>query len=260
MQGVGLSHVQTMDDGAYHAYHKDEQGSTAYVTGNGGGVENYYSYDAFGNVLEKKEDIQSRILYTGQQYDQETNQYYLRARYYNPLIGRFTQEDIYRGDGLNLYAYCGNNPVMYYDPSGYAGKITGTCPAPELAEYEGDKSNAEVGGADIPWSSKEVSEASKQLDEGARTVTVSNRSQAEELFLGRYQGEGYTNVTGMDAMDTKNFLGSKDNTYHWDDMFGSDGYLLGHSSSNPDASMAHLQIHPRSGNIIRIFFGETGGI
>ncbi|RKI98628.1 hypothetical protein D7X87_26540, partial [bacterium D16-54] len=33
-------------------------------------------------------------------------QYYLRARYYNPVIGRFMQEDTYRGDGLNLYAYC----------------------------------------------------------------------------------------------------------------------------------------------------------
>ena len=109
--------MQTMDDGAYH---HDEQGSTVYLTGNSGGVENYYSYDAFGNVLEKKEDIQNRILYTGQQYDQETNQYYLRARYYNPLIGRFTQEDTYRGDGLNLYAYCGNNPVIYYDLRGHA--------------------------------------------------------------------------------------------------------------------------------------------
>jgi hypothetical protein len=49
-----------------------------------------------------------------------TQQYYLRARYYNPVIARFTQEDIYRGDGLNLYAYCANNPVVYYDPSGYA--------------------------------------------------------------------------------------------------------------------------------------------
>ncbi len=44
----------------------------------------------------------------------------MRARFYNPVIGRFTQEDIYRGDGLNLYAYCGNNPVGYWDPSGYS--------------------------------------------------------------------------------------------------------------------------------------------
>ncbi len=36
------------------------------------------------------------------------------------MIGRFTQEDEYRGDGLNLYAYCGNNPVIYWDSSGYA--------------------------------------------------------------------------------------------------------------------------------------------
>ncbi|MBZ9617878.1 RHS repeat-associated core domain-containing protein [Clostridium estertheticum] len=43
----------------------------------------------------------------------------MRARFYNPVIGRFTQEDVYRGDGLNLYGYCGSNPVGYCDPSGY---------------------------------------------------------------------------------------------------------------------------------------------
>lgn len=36
------------------------------------------------------------------------------------MLGRFMQEDVYQGDGLNLYAYCGNNPVVYCDPSGYA--------------------------------------------------------------------------------------------------------------------------------------------
>lgn len=119
LSGLGLSHVRTMKDGVYHTYHQDEQGSTAYVTGSYGAVENCYFYDAFGNVIESQENIRNRILYTGQQYDQETGQYYLRARFYNPVIGRFTQEDTYRGDGLNLYAYCENNPVMYYDPSGY---------------------------------------------------------------------------------------------------------------------------------------------
>ena len=134
-----------MGNGEYHAYHQDEQGSTAYVTGSSGEVENCYIYDAFGNVLEKKEDIQSRILYTGQQYDQEAGQYYLRARYYSPIVGRFMQEDTYRGDGLNLYAYCGNNPVMYYDPSGYNG--IGGCPASNQANHDEQKS-ADEGGTD----------------------------------------------------------------------------------------------------------------
>ena len=119
LAGAGLSHVQNLGNDTFHAYHQDEQGSTAYVTGITGETENLYSYDGFGNLLESREGITNRILYTGQQYDQETGQYYLRARYYNPVIGRFTQEDTYRGDGLNLYAYCDNNPVMYYDPSGH---------------------------------------------------------------------------------------------------------------------------------------------
>lgn len=47
---------------------------------------------------------------------------------------------------------------------------------------------------------------------------------------------------------------SKGNTYHWDDTFGSDGYLVGHGLGNPDASMSHLQIHPLRRKVIRIFF------
>ena len=46
------------------------------------------------------------------------------------MVGRFLQEDTYRGDGLNLYAYCANNPVMYYDPSGYARLCPGGKYAP----------------------------------------------------------------------------------------------------------------------------------
>ena len=137
--GMGLSHMQTLNDGMYHACHQDEQGGTVYITGDGGEVENSYVYDAFGNVLERKEGIRNDILYRDQQYDQEAGQYYLRARYYNPVIGRFIQEDTYRGDGLNLYAYCGNNPVMYYDPSGHT-KVTPTTTEPEAPRTadEGD--------------------------------------------------------------------------------------------------------------------------
>ena len=107
------------DDLERYFYIVDEQGSTTLITNNSDDIANEYYYDAFGNILESTEDVHNRITYTGQQFDSYTQQYYLRARFYNPAIGRFTQEDIYRGDGLNLYAYCRNNPVMYYDPSGY---------------------------------------------------------------------------------------------------------------------------------------------
>ena len=85
-------------------------------------VLNYYEYDAFGNTIRCEEQVHKRFRYTGEQYDILTGQYYLRARYYNPVIARFTQEDTYYGDGLNLYTYCQNNPVLYHDPTGHGTK------------------------------------------------------------------------------------------------------------------------------------------
>lgn len=82
-------------------------------------VRNHYEYDVWGNTVTCEETVENRFRFNGQQHDPITQQYYLRARFHNPVIGRFTQEDTYRGDGLNLYAYCSNNPVYYVDPSGY---------------------------------------------------------------------------------------------------------------------------------------------
>jgi len=53
----------------------------------------------------------------GVYFDSETGNIYLRARYYDPNIGRFISEDPAE-DGFNWYVYCGNNPIMFVDPSG----------------------------------------------------------------------------------------------------------------------------------------------
>ena len=121
--GAGMEAFRRGQELSY--YHRDEQLSTALVTDGHRNVQNSYQYDAFGMSLGTTEKLNNRIRYTGQQYDELTEQYYLRARYYNPVAGRFMQEDVYQGDGLNLYAYCGNNPVVYDDPSGWSNQQNG---------------------------------------------------------------------------------------------------------------------------------------
>ncbi|MEV4924323.1 polymorphic toxin-type HINT domain-containing protein [Streptomyces roseoverticillatus] len=106
----------------------------------------------------------------------------------------------------------------------------------------------------IPWSSGSVSRASKSLADGATSVTVKSRSEAEELFLRTYQGDGYRNASGMDGVGTKQYYGTKRGTYHWDDQLGEDGRVLGHGSGNRDGDLPHLQVHTFDGPIVRIFW------
>ena len=83
-------------------YLTDEQGSVRYVLDAAGNVQNDYQYDAFGQRIAGHENIPNRLRYNAQIEDDLTGLYYLRARYYNTGIGRFTQEDVIYNDGLNL--------------------------------------------------------------------------------------------------------------------------------------------------------------
>ena len=98
-------------------------GSITDITDTNGTVLNHYAYDAFGNRTVEEETVENRFGFAGEMMDAVTGQYYLRAKFYNPVIARFLSEDTYYGDGLNLYAYCHNNPVGYVDPSGHEGLI-----------------------------------------------------------------------------------------------------------------------------------------
>jgi len=99
-------------------YHFDGLGSVIALSKVNGALVERYSYDVFGEP-NRISDVNNPYMFTGREYDEETGNYYCRARYYNPHIGRFLQADPigYRA-GLNLYTYCRNNPIMFVDPMG----------------------------------------------------------------------------------------------------------------------------------------------
>ena len=119
IRGLGIISSDSEEAKTYYHYVSDEQGSITHVLSEDAEILNHYSYDAFGNIIQKTEKVENRFCYNGEMLDPVTQQYYLRARFYHPVIGRFTQEDTYYGDGLNLYQYCQANPVGYVDPSGH---------------------------------------------------------------------------------------------------------------------------------------------
>ena len=109
----------------YTYYTQNAHGDVVNLTDKDGKVTKSYRYDAFGVEKNIDENDTNAFRYCGEYFDKETATVYLRARNYNPSIGRFTQRDSFAGKlddplSLNLYTYCANNPVYYSDPSGHS--------------------------------------------------------------------------------------------------------------------------------------------
>lgn len=110
----------------------DHLGSSIGTANSAGTSTAIHSYGPFG---EPNVTTGVRFRYTGQQYLGGLNLYYYKARFYSPALGRFLQTDpIGTADDLNLYAYVGNNPVNFSDPTG-------------LIKAEADRLGAAVGGS-----------------------------------------------------------------------------------------------------------------
>lgn len=107
---------------SYYYYIYNAHGDVVMILDEEGDTKNSYSYDPWGNITSQIETIANSHKYAGEYYDSETGFIYLRNRYYDSNIKRFTTEDPIR-DGLNWYAYCDNNPIMFWDPWGLGRNV-----------------------------------------------------------------------------------------------------------------------------------------
>lgn len=128
----GLNLVASTDGTETNYYLYNAHGDVVQTTDAAGTVKRTYDYDAFGVELNDVVNDLNRFRYCGEYLDKETGTIYLRARNYDPVIGRMTTEDTVRSTqsmlpnhavisdpmGLNLYTYCRNDPIRYTDPTG----------------------------------------------------------------------------------------------------------------------------------------------
>jgi RHS repeat-associated protein len=108
--------------GALYCYHFDATGHTVALTNISKAIVNKYAYSPFGTIANQEETVAQPFKFVGQYgvMTEDNGWYYMRARYYDPEVGRFISEDPLGFDGgdVNLYAYTSNNPVMFSDPLG----------------------------------------------------------------------------------------------------------------------------------------------
>ena len=117
-----ISATDASDDQTYFTY--DGLGSTTALTDDTGAVTDTYAYDVFGSVRSRTGTSANIWEFTGEQTDEAAQLVFLRARFYDPLSGRFLTQDSFAGlqrspQSQNTYSYALNNPTNFVDPSGH---------------------------------------------------------------------------------------------------------------------------------------------
>ena len=172
-----------------------------------------YEYDPWGKILSIKnaagQDISSYpdnsanvnpLRYRGYYYDNESGFYYLQSRYYDPTIGRFINADTYASTGqdfigYNMFAYCGNNPVICCDPSGDAYIITnvGSSAVELLSQWLFGDGSAQSYGDDstLAWDFKNSGYMNRILEECLE----------EYISTGQNNFSGSGSISGLSEFD-----------------------------------------------------------
>jgi len=119
--GNDLISQQRGEEMAYYLY--DGHSGVRQLSDTNGAVTDTYVYDAYGNLLSATGETENNYLYRGEQFDPNVGLQYLRARYYDPSLGRFVSVDPFAGMieepmSRHRYLYGSDNPIGNVDPSG----------------------------------------------------------------------------------------------------------------------------------------------
>ena len=211
-------------------YVTDMHGNVVQLLDESGNVTKTYEYDSFGNEVKPEKKDENPYRYCGEYYDKETEEVYLRARYYQPSVGRFITRDTYTGESneplsLHLYTYCENDGVNAWDPSGHY-KI-------KMKHINGMKWKKNWKGR--KWTKKNISMMNALLKKYGikkkKSIALMMATCDQESGQGRImqeegddnycrshgytvytKGAGYIQITGNDQLDFLSYIGVKPKT------------------------------------------------
>ena len=168
-----------LHDGTLHHIHTDHLGTPLEATNDEGRITWKVTYKTWGNVItEEVTEIQQKLRFQGQYFDQETGLHYNRFRYYEPGAGRFVSQDLIglRG-GLNVFSYAPNS-TGWVDPFGLAG-ATGSIAGPNIPG--GSQSGLSTGEGGGGITNPAVKEAYEKVPPADRSLYHGNCAEADAL-------------------------------------------------------------------------------
>ena len=267
IRGINLISQENSSGTQYYAY--NGHGDVVQLNNSSGAVLRQYDYDAFG--VEKNPDPNDTNLfrYCGEYLDFETNTYYLRARYYDPGIGRFTSEDPI-GAGLNYYTYCYNNPVLFIDPSG----LIGIMPDGTIHMGEGDTDiDRQLLQLKIDYENAKNDTERKRIAAKAKSIRNNNEGQYRVLLshsISEYYIRDITTdlVAIMDDLEPEFISHRRD--FFWFAKNVNTGAVVDLKNSNDNFKFTDYSYHlifdgkvyraDASGNILYGYLGIAAGI
>ena len=230
IRGNDLVYVDKGENTEKTYYVTDMHGNVVQLLDESGNVTKTYEYDSFGNEVKPEKKDENPYRYCGEYYDKETEEVYLRARYYEPSVGRFITRDTYTGESneplsLHLYTYCENDGVNAWDPSGHY-KI-------KMKHINGMKWKKNWKGR--KWTKKNISMMNALLKKYGikkkKSIALMMATCDQESGQGRImqeegddnycrshgytvytKGAGYIQITGNDQLDFLSYIGVKPKT------------------------------------------------